>query len=272
MHTRKPTLYPVVVVLIVCAVLTLLLAACQTENVTLTPAPPATQTPVAAQPTPTTLPPATTSGELLLDLTGVAQDQTVETMAAVPPSADAPYWSAAPQHQRLTLQGYPVTDHLMQPRIFIYPTADFVGVNETAVRTITALQNLLQARQPVERMPFLPLGNELQAMHAQMQYLNFRNGQGVRFLTQFNQGPTPINNVQLIYTFQGLTGDGKYYIAAVLPVSHPELPFSVQQADNVSDFPAYVAQIVAWLDQQPASSFTPDLTKLDALVQSIEVK
>jgi hypothetical protein len=98
----------------------------------------------------------------------------------------------------------------------------------------------------------------------------------VRFLTQFDQGPLPINNAELIYTFQGLTDDGKTYIAAVLPVTHPGLlasqQFSAQQAAELNDFSAYLAKTVTWLDQQPSGSFTPDLAKLDDLIQSIEVK
>jgi hypothetical protein len=62
----------------------------------------------------------------------------------------------------------------------------------------------------------------------------------------------------------------------VLPVSHPELPTDAQvyarQAGDMTEFPAYLAKTVAWLDQQPAGNFTPDLAKLDALIQSIEVK
>jgi hypothetical protein len=116
----------------------------------------------------------------------------------------------------------------------------------------------------------------MQVVYAQVQYLDFKNGQGVRFLTQFDQAPIPINNYELIYTFQGLTSDGKYYIAVVLPVTHPELPatqqVSEQQADEMNDFPAYLAKTTAWLGQQPGSSFTPDLAMLDALIKTIEVK
>ena len=46
-------------------------------------------------------------------------------------------------------------------------------------------------------------------MHSQVQYLDFKNGTGVRYLTQFDQGILPINNYELVYTYQGLTSDGK---------------------------------------------------------------
>jgi hypothetical protein len=124
-------------------------------------------------------------------------------------------------------------------------------------------------------MPFLPPFNAAQVMHAQISYLDFENGQGVRYLTQFDQAPLPINSFELIYTFQGLTDDGQTYVAAVLPVTHPDLPatplVNEQQIAELSDFAAYLAQTVAWLEQQPGDSFTPNLAQLDALIQSLEV-
>ena len=96
-------------------------------------------------------------------------------------------------------------------------------------------------------------------MHTQVKYLDMKSGKGVRYLTQFNQGISPINNSELIYTFQGLTSDGKYYIAAVLPVTHPELPagtdLNEEQSKKMNDFQAYLSETVTLLDQQPAKAF-----------------
>ena len=277
MNTRKLTHHPLSVVLIASAILALLLSACQPGNIaTNLPTVQPTATELPAQPPTATQPPASTSGDISLNLSGLAQDQTVETVPAVPASAGGPIWEVLPQYRRVTLQGYPVTDHLMKAQIFIYPAAELAGFNEGAGRMATDLQTLLQSQKPVDFMPFLPPFNAAQVLHAQVQFLDFKNGSGVRFLTQFDQAPLPINNFELIYTFQGLTRDGKYYIAAVLPVTHPDLPannqVSAQQATELNDFPAYLAKTVTWLDQQPGSSFTPDLAKLDALIQSIEVK
>ena len=125
-------------------------------------------------------------------------------------------------------------------------------------------------------MPFLPMFNAAQVLNAQVEYLDFKNGRGVRFLTQYDQGPLPINSYELFYTFQGLTNDGQYYIAAILPVTHPDLPstsqVSQQDTSLYEDFPAYLDQTTDWLNQQPASAFTPDLEKLDAMLQSMEIK
>lgn len=83
--------------------------------------------------------------------------------------------------------------------------------------------------------------------------------------------------MRYIYTYQGLTADGNYYVAAVLQVNHPSLPadnkvIGQEPPEFTSDFPKYVANTASALDQQPANSFTPDLAKLDAMLSSLEVK
>jgi hypothetical protein len=134
---------------------------------------------------------------------------------------------------------------------------------------------LITAPKDIPQMPFLPLYNESQVMHSNLQSLDFKNGHGLRYLTQFDQAPMPINNHQLIYTYQGLTSDGKYYVAAVLPVNHPSLPADEkvtgkEAPEFTSDFPKYLANVTATLNAQ-ADTFTPDLTKLDAMFSSLEV-
>jgi hypothetical protein len=283
MNTRGLSRQRLSILFTACAAFALLLSACQPAAVpTSLPTAPAkatmppaadTDTPPAVQPT---QPAAGAVGELSLDLSGIAQDQLVETVAAVPASTDSPYWEILPEYHRVTLLGYPLTSHLHKPQIFVYPAADLAKANEGAGRIAADLQALLQARQAQERMPFLPLFNAQQVFHAQVQFLDFKNGSGVRFLTQFDQAPLPVNSYELFYTYQGLTKDGKYYIAAVLPLSHPDLPatdkVSEEQAADLNEFPAYLTKTVAWLEQQPGASFTPDLARLDALIQSIEVK
>jgi hypothetical protein len=263
------------------ATILMLLAACQqVNNFTSLPTvqPTATmlpvQDPTATQPSAQATRPASgTPSDFTLDITGVAQNVTVETVAAVPASAGGPSLEVMPQYRRVDLQSYPVANHRMKPQIFIFPAGDLASANENAGKAAADLQALLQSRQAGDKLPFLPLDNNLQVMHAKVEYLDFKNGKGVVFLTQYNNGIVPINNMQLIYTFQGLTSDGKTYIAAVLPVTHPDLP-PTDQASSVAgaEFQASLAKTITWLEQQPGGSFTPDLAKLNAMIQSIEVK
>jgi hypothetical protein len=212
-----------------------------------------------------------------LDTGSMATSFQAETVAAVSDSDNAPYWELLPEYTRVTLQGYPITNHLMKPQIFIYPMKDLGNVNDGAGKIAALLQTLLQSPQEIPNMPLLPLFNASQVMHTQVQYLDFRNGEGLRYLTQFDQGLMPINNNELIYTYQGLTSDGKYYVAAVLPVNHPSLPADgkitgQEPPEFTSDFPAYLANMVKTLNPQAANTFIPDLTQLDDMMSSLEIK
>ncbi len=213
--------------------------------------------------------------EVAVNVDGVAQGFTSQVNEAVPASQDSPWWVPMPQHLELTLQGYPVSNHLKQPQIFVYPVKD-LDVNEAASQVAGSLQALLQGQPAGEELPYLPLDNSAQMMVARQKYLDFKNGRGVSYLTQSAQGIVPVNNHELVYTYQGLTNDGKYYVAVVMPVNLASLPnegdWDGQEPPTGSDYTKYMRDTVATLDQQQASAFTPDLDKLDALVQSIEVK
>lgn len=244
-----------------------------------TPVPPApatgepTATPSTVSSAPTTPPPA----KITLDTTGLASSTQTETIPAVAPSNDNPYWEVLPEYTRLTLQDYPVGGTLMKPQIFVYPLRDLATYNEGAAQKASDLQALLLKTQVGRQLPFLPLYNAGQIIHAQVKFLDFKSGKGVRFLTEFDQAVLPINNYELIYTYQGITKDGRYYIAAVLPVNLPGLPSNYMTDNNVpeqfkTDFSGYLAATVKQLDDAPAASYLPDLGKLDAMMQSLEIQ
>jgi hypothetical protein len=212
-----------------------------------------------------------------LDVSGVAQDFTSEVIDPVPASVDHPWWEVMPEYTLLTLNGYPTPDHLLKTQIFVFPVEGLM-MNEAAGGIVGNLQALLQSQEAGDKLPYLPPYNAAQVMHTQVKYLDFKNGKGVRYLTQFDQAPLPINNHELHYTFQGLTSDGKYYVAAVLPVNLPALPMDESvdlenpPANLVEDFPTYLSDTVNMLSGQPAGAFTPDLSALDAMIMSIEIK
>ena len=211
----------------------------------------------------------------------MAQLATLETVPAETAAADGPNWEGAPEFQRLTLQGYAVADHPIQPQVFIYPVADLAAANKRMGEAAADLQALLQSRQPGEQIPYLPLlASAKEVLIARVDYLDFQGGSGVRFLTQAGNGLAPVNNSALVYTFQGLTSDGEYYVSAVLPVTHPVLGSETTPDEEMINaitadpgyYASYLAEKTAWLDGQPAPGFTPDLDKLDALIRSIVVR
>ncbi len=98
----------------------------------------------------------------------------------------------------------------------------------------------------------------------------------MRYLTHVQPGIVPINNNELIYTYQGLTSDRRYYVAAVLPVTHPSLPADgLMNGDEAQafaeDYETYLAETAAALNAQPAGSFTPNLEALDAMLRSLAI-
>ena len=215
--------------------------------------------------------------QVTVDLNGVAQSANPQVVDAVTASAGGPPWEVSPQYTRLDLQGYMVSGHLMKPQIFIYPVSGLASANQNAGQIAANLKDLLESQQTGQYLPYLPMYNAQQVLHPQVKFLDFKTGKGVRFLTQFDQAMLPINNHELHYTFQGLTSDGKYYVAAVLPVSLPDLPrdekvTGTSMDDFVNNFAKYLTDTTTMLNQQPADAFTPDLSKLDAMMQSLEVK
>jgi hypothetical protein len=211
-----------------------------------------------------------------LDYLSVAQNITVETVAAQPGTPGGPYWEAAPQYRLLTLEGYPVTNHLRKAQIFIYNIRDLANANENMDKIATDLKILLETKQTGVQLPLLPLFSEAEVMHAQVQFMDINNVSGVRFLTQLAGGIIPINNSELFYTFQGLTSDAKYYISVILPVSNPNMPpepnIGGDLTTAVNDYRTYLSDIITFLNEQPASNYMPDLNVLDMLIDSLEVK
>lgn len=211
------------------------------------------------------------------DLRGLAKSFDSSTIPAVSKDEGAPWWVILPKYDVINLQGYLVPTSSWQPRIYIYPLGDLENANEQALKVVASLQDLIKSPREISDMPFLPLTNSLQVIHTQIQYLDFKNGNGVRYLTQFNQGIVPINNSDLVYTYQGITSDGRFYIAVTLPVTHPTLPangtlIGSEPPSFLNDHQTYLADTAQSLNTQTASSFTPDLTMLDAMISSIEIK
>jgi len=192
-----------------------------------------------------------------------------------------------PQHLSFTFtNSYADAEPLLQrqqlnvetmPQIVVYPVAAYSAMHHLARVQVEQLQALLAARPstPGGSLPYLPLHNAAQVFHCQVAYLAFANGAGVRYVTAFSQEASPITNQQLIYTFQGLTDDGQYYVAAFIPVKTAVLPDTVKVDDWEAfsvNYSTYLAETKAVLNDLTPLDFTPDFTLLDAVVASLRVE
>lgn len=135
----------------------------------------------------------------------------------------------------------------------------------------------------VAQMPFLPEWEACQPFFAHVRYINFKNGKGIFFLTQWETETTQVTNEGLEYAFQGITNDGRYWIYAEFAVHAPVLPqgneAEVSKWDEknyllsykTKKFQNYLRPVVAELEALSADKFQPNLELFEGLIQSLEV-
>lgn len=260
-----------------------------TGTLTITPAsatPTGSQTP-APSPIPSQTLVPTTAPAAQVNFSGVsfsynpilAAGISTEKLAASNP--DTLSLDRLPEHVVLSLRGYPfLPDENPLPQVKVIPVEALESVNPEAAFEIDELRDLLDRQPPEivapdESIPYIPLSNVRQVFQACVGYLSFKNGRGVRYVTQYSQDASPINNNAIFYTFQGLSQDGRYYISASFPISNGILPEanSVVVDDKFRDeYDSYVRAREVEMSSQPVTSFTPNLSLLDELVQSIAVQ
>lgn len=206
---------------------------------------------------------------------GIATSATEEKFELSPSSEGMPWWETYPAHVEYLLQGYPIGEELDDESIYVYPIAEYAVMNEDVAKRIETLKSLIATpNQPLpEFLPFLPTFNAGQMFHSNFQTINFQNGSGIRYLTEFSQFPHTISNTGLVYTFQGITSDGLYYVSAQMPINIGFLigyPTPTDQGDFVF-IENEVKRVTEQLNNSKPESFTPSMLTLDALIQSINV-
>jgi len=84
----------------------------------------------------------------------------------------------------------------------------------------------------------------------------------------------PVNNEELTLNFQGLTKDGRYYLAARLAITHPALPRGIDFTDDIERDKKhrYLRKAEEGLEELPEESFQPSMKSLKALLSSIHVE
>jgi hypothetical protein len=152
-----------------------------------------------------------------------------------------------------------------------YPNLDAFAVD---------LQKILRERPDTLEhrgdIPDFPPNNASPSIVSKFQYLDFRSGSGILFLTQYSNEmqPNPVNNEELTLDFQGLTKDGRYYVAARLAITHPYLPKGIDFTDDIErDLNySYLKKEEKELEGFSEESFQPSLKSLKALLSSIYVE
>lgn len=208
--------------------------------------------------------------------TTVARNWTVQYLANPPADDAAATLDTGPLRMVFQFGDYPAPLNNIQPFIYVYRIADISSQNEYKVANL--LGALLAKSAPLNNyksLPFLPLIEEEQSIVAQPQFVQFQSGSGIRYLTIVSNASEPFLADSVWYTFQGLTSDNKFYIAAVFPLAANMFP-DVQEPDYdpvafADRLDEYLLLSKAALNLAPRSAFTPRLSRLDALVESIQI-
>jgi len=204
------------------------------------------------------------------------------------PGADMPVFAYNPEYRKITLVGYPLSGKFFDPIVQVYPLAPYEALAPSISDTVTQMQQILTTK-PADfqnGIPLLPIENAGQIFRAQVSYIDFQNGSGIGFLTQYAQNYDPVNNDELFYAFQGLTGDGKYWVSVFLPVNASYLQTSYNDtsvpADGIpapdqnsanldTEYTAYYSAIVQKLNLTSVDAFNPTLECIQSFVQSLNV-
>jgi len=208
---------------------------------------------------------------------------TVSIQEDVPYSDELPMWEATPQQDVFTFENYLFSDHFHTPRIRVFDLMDYANrMNYPAmVDEANTLISIIQNRDMgyTGEIPTFPVWPAAQMIVSNLNYVDFNGGSGVRFLSQYAQAAYPINNGDIIYLYEGITSDHRWYIQAVFPIHNPILqnddspiPGGDYEAFvSEPNYSNYIAGIESQLSAQADNTFTPSLALLDALVRSITI-
>jgi hypothetical protein len=213
------------------------------------------------------------------------------TASVVPKDEGGPNaacWSTHPKEVVFKFHDFAfATSEMVPATIYVFPiNSDYQCSNpmdtiEYWQREVDALQDVLARRPSLAEppstrdtilTPYLPPINAGGFLVGKQEYLNFRNGSGMRYLIQFTQQPIKPRAEDTIYTYQGITNDGKYYVAATLPAFLPApLDNPMEQFSTQQGWDDFYHQLRLKVNQIPDKDFHPSLDALDGIFSSLTV-
>jgi len=157
------------------------------------------------------------------------------------------------------------------------------GDNEPLLHDIQGFitQQTIPSGGCIPELPLLAsyLTCDHQQINANVAFLDFQNGSGIRFVTVYGvQDAAPITNENLAYDFQGFTDDGKYYVKIGFQIIHAGLeglaygiPPDVYQDTTGEALQEYFFEFEQMLDND-LDGYGPPLEHLDAIIKSLRIE
>ncbi|MBC7870379.1 MAG: META domain-containing protein [Chitinophagaceae bacterium] len=193
----------------------------------------------------------------------------------------------APHTQFLLYNEQPAPESLFDAPVGIrvYRTTDLA--NYPALQdNVVRLQTLLTDRSDLapsmamvagdnstgSELPYLPVQPAAQVIRARAQYVDTGVFSGLSYITVYRQDASPFLNNEFVYTFQGLSADGMYYVSAIFRLTTDLFPETLEPNFDYEAFITgindYLTQSVMQLNAATPENFTPSLTTFDGVVQS----
>lgn len=202
-----------------------------------------------------------------------------------PVDLDAPGGPQAPYTDFLLYNTFPAPESIFDAGgIRVYRTADFAQYPDYQ-QAMDALAGLTSAQADLtpsmaanaadnsNKLPFLPVVPANQVIRARARYVGNATFSGIAYVTVFRQDASPFVGTEFLYTVQGVSSDGSYYVSAIFPLTTALFPDSVPADFNYDSFIAgidqYTNESIATLNAAAPTEFTPGLETLDAVVSSL---
>ena len=199
------------------------------------------------------------------------------------------FWTTHPDEVVFEFKDFAYsTSALIPARIYVFPvksdyrylnsppeTIDFWGRQVDSLRDLLARRPKLTgpiSAQGESLIPFLPPINAGQFLVGKHGYMNFRSGAGIHYLVHFAQEVRTASREDTFYTYQGLTADGKYYVAARFPAflaTPPDLSHLPRSTQKDSD--NFYKQLRGIVDQTDDAGFQPNLGSLNSIISSLTI-
>ena len=199
-------------------------------------------------------------------------------------SAEIEMGGPYPDYKVITFDSFFLPFRILSPYWLIYPAFEYRSMNEDVGETIELLLTMAADPQKIsaaEELPFLPPMNAAQVFHSNVEIVEFNNGKGLRYLTAYYQDYSPVTNEYLMYTFQGITADGRHYVSVSIPVYYLGLPanhevfyhsYKEDAEELKNNYQGYMAKIARMLDESAQNEFNPPLKVLDEMIKSLHIR
>lgn len=191
----------------------------------------------------------------------------------------------APAHAVFTLHPIPAAYLKPEERRYLDVKLDLIPLSDATVPDFAkAYSDLVATAAGVRKalktgpghpalntnLPEWALIDAEQSFHAKVQVIESPWCSGLAYLTREVQDDGPITNT-VLFIFQGVSRDGRWFISLKAPVSSPVLagPAPAVDWDSAPAAKAYLQEIEMRLDQALDASYSPSLSGLRALVRSL---